>query len=108
MVYGSDFTTRSGSPNCFESCQTLSLGHCFTGGRSFLSPSGAPKSTHFAMVLICASLSDISLLKWRTPYVLSMCQGGMFPERTRSLIDFAQGLDSSKVTSDMGAAVPAR
>src|SRR5580704_4378016 len=35
--------------------------------------------------------------------VLSMCQGGIWRVTTRSLMALAQGLDSSYVTSDIGA-----
>src|SRR5579872_4480972 len=67
------------------------------------SPCGAPESTHFTMVAICASLSDMSFWKLCTPTLLSRCHGGIWRFTTRSLMERAHGRASSYVSSDIGA-----
>ena len=58
------------------------------------------------MVAICSSVSDMSFLNFCTPTLRSMCQGGIWRDATRALIDRAHGRESLKVTSDIGAIEP--
>ena len=64
-------------------------GHSIGGGATAGSPSGAPRSTHAAIVAISDSLSDRSLLKW--PYCGSANHGGIALVTTACLIAFAHG-----------------
>ena len=72
-----------------------SFGHFTGAGMSFISPFGAPASTHFTMVEICASLRERSFWKCWMPTFLSMCQGGICRAATRALIERAHGRVSS-------------
>ena len=62
---------------------------------SFMSPFGAPASTQRTMVAICSSVSERSLAKCWMPTLRSMCQGGIWREATRTLIERAHGRASS-------------
>jgi hypothetical protein len=92
-----------GGPNFAASCQLFGSGNFAAGGASFGSPIGAPASTHFAIVAICASLRLRSFLNACTPTVLSMCHGGITRETTRALIFAEYFFASSYEISDIGA-----
>ena len=96
MVYGSDLTTRSGGPpNRSAKYHFDASGHSTGAGMSSGLPRGAPPSTHRTIVSSSASVSDLSFLKSVIPTVRSMCQGGICRVETRSLMERAQGRDSS-------------
>src|SRR5579883_3035324 len=76
------------------------------GGASFASPSGAPASTHAAIV-------EISWLdRWRSffhaPTFGSACQGGMRRLTTTSLICLAEDFAFSYLRSEKGPMSPGR
>jgi hypothetical protein len=102
-VNGVDLTMRSGGPKRSANPHTSSFGNFFGGGMSFGSPSGAPASTHRAIVSICWSESDRSFSKCWIPTVRSMCHGGICLATTRALMARAHGRVSAKVISDIGA-----
>ena len=100
---------RSGGPsNCSAKFHLDSSGQSTAAGMSSGLPRGAPPPTQRTMVSSCSSVRDRLYLKSWMPTVLSMCQGGICRVDTRSLIDRAQGRDSWKVPSDIGAIEPGR
>ena len=91
IVYGGDFTIKSGGPSGSAKVHARSFGHLRGAGRSFGSPIGAPASTHRRIVSISSSDSDRSFLNCWMPTVLSMCQGGICRAAMRARIARAQG-----------------
>src|SRR5204862_5415492 len=107
IVYSDDLMTRSGGPKpSLTAFHSLSVTSGLGGGRSFGSPCGAPPSTQRAIVFTCSSVRDMSFLNFCTPTLRSMCHGGIWCVATRSLIERAQGRESWKVRSDIGAIDP--
>ncbi len=78
---------KSGSPNCQPSVSAGGV------GSSAGLPRGAPASTHFTIVSICAWLSRASLAN--VPCAGSANHGGICRFATLSLIDRAHGRTSS-------------
>ncbi|MNC92137.1 hypothetical protein D3C83_85100 [compost metagenome] len=69
------------------------VGNSGLGGMAAGSPSGAPASTQARIVSISVLGRLMSFLKWPTSGLAS--QGGISPEATACLIDFAHGRTSS-------------
>ena len=83
--------TRNSGPRTIRSgliCQP-SGAHSIAGGASFASPCGAPASTHFVMVSICACDSERSLAQ--VPCAGSANHGGICRDATLALMLRAHG-----------------
>ena len=92
-----------------SNCHTSDIASNFRGaGMAAGSPSGAPASTQRTMVSISSSLSEMSFLKSWIPTVLSICQGGMIRFETLCLINGANRLTCSYVSSGIGPIEPGR
>ena len=81
-------------------------GNTGAAGRSFAAPSGAPASTHSAIVLM--SCSDRLGSFANSPCARSAPQGGISRFTTLSRIAFAHGRASPNVSNGIGALSPAR
>src|SRR5216684_5419969 len=105
-THGVGVTTTSGSPNRALNRHPLLSGHILAGGSSLGSPTGAPPSAHRRIVSFWSSVSEISLMNFCMPTVLSTNHGGISPAATLVRMERTHGRTSGYLSRDIGAILP--